>query len=212
MNISCWVKRYCLSNHQASHGNKHTSRKVCHGHGCTLIVHICAWCHSESLLQSEFLSDLHAPSPFREWNCYSNSTLLFKVLKIWPPPLQAWCSEIGSLTSLDACNSGASSDVREPISLHQAVCILSHTSVIRKSSIYHVYARMEQYHQGSLMYQLRCEKVGWVCAVIWLLFFFILLKSSQRIACFDMNPKLFSGYLKKRVAGQDQQLLKSFHS
>ena len=33
-----------------------------------------------------------------------------------------WCSEIGSLTSLDACNSGASSDVREPISLHQAVC------------------------------------------------------------------------------------------
>ena len=33
----------------------------------------------------------------------------------------AWCSEIGSLTSLDACNSGAFSDVREPISLHQAV-------------------------------------------------------------------------------------------
>ena len=33
----------------------------------------------------------------------------------------AWCSEIGSLTSLHACNSGASSDVREPISLHQAV-------------------------------------------------------------------------------------------
>ena len=32
-----------------------------------------------------------------------------------------WCSEIGSLTSLDACNSGASSDHREPISLHQAV-------------------------------------------------------------------------------------------
>ena len=32
-----------------------------------------------------------------------------------------WCSEIGSLTSLNACNSGASSDVREPISLHQAV-------------------------------------------------------------------------------------------
>ena len=30
-------------------------------------------------------------------------------------------SEIGSLASLDACKSGASSDVREPISLHQAV-------------------------------------------------------------------------------------------
>ena len=35
----------------------------------------------------------------------------------------AWCSEIGSLTSLDACNSGASSDVRELISLRQAVCL-----------------------------------------------------------------------------------------
>ena len=33
----------------------------------------------------------------------------------------AWCSETGSLMSLDACNSGASSDRREPISLHQAV-------------------------------------------------------------------------------------------
>ena len=37
-----------------------------------------------------------------------------------------WCSEIGSLTSLDACNSGVSIDRREPISLHQAVatCIV----------------------------------------------------------------------------------------
>ena len=33
----------------------------------------------------------------------------------------AWCSEIGSLTSRDACNSGASSDRRGPISLHHAV-------------------------------------------------------------------------------------------
>ena len=33
----------------------------------------------------------------------------------------AWCSEIGSLTSLDAPEFHASSDVREPISLHQAV-------------------------------------------------------------------------------------------
>ena len=32
-----------------------------------------------------------------------------------------WCSEIGSLTSLDACNSGASCDVRQPISLHHVV-------------------------------------------------------------------------------------------
>ena len=34
----------------------------------------------------------------------------------------AWCREIGSLTSLDTWNSGAFSDAREPISLHQAVC------------------------------------------------------------------------------------------
>ena len=33
----------------------------------------------------------------------------------------AWCSEIGSLTSLDAPELHAFSDVREPISLHQAV-------------------------------------------------------------------------------------------
>ena len=32
-----------------------------------------------------------------------------------------WCSEIGSLTSLDACNSGATRDRRRPISLHQSV-------------------------------------------------------------------------------------------
>ena len=34
----------------------------------------------------------------------------------------AWCSEIGSLTSLNACNSCSCNDVTEPISLHQAVC------------------------------------------------------------------------------------------
>ena len=33
----------------------------------------------------------------------------------------AWCSEIGSLTSLDSWNSGASSDAREPFSLHQDI-------------------------------------------------------------------------------------------
>ena len=37
------------------------------------------------------------------------------------PKTTAWCSEIGSLTSRDARNSGASSDRRGPISLHQAV-------------------------------------------------------------------------------------------
>ena len=48
----------------------------------------------------------------------------------------AWCSEIGSLTSLDACNSGASSNRREPISLHQAVQLQhSLTRFLRQYSI-----------------------------------------------------------------------------
>ena len=42
----------------------------------------------------------------------------------------AWCSEIGSLTSLYACNSGVSSDRREPISLHQAVCTVTTTKAL----------------------------------------------------------------------------------
>ena len=37
--------------------------------------------------------------------------------------ITAWCSEIGSLTSLDALELYASSDVRAPRSLHQAVCV-----------------------------------------------------------------------------------------
>ena len=57
--------------------------------------------------------------------------LLFCLLRSWSHRYlllfivnTAWCSETGFLTSLDACNSGASSDVREPISLHQAVLLL----------------------------------------------------------------------------------------
>ena len=46
------------------------------------------------------------------------------VLLVTPNLNTAWCSEIGSLTSLDAPELHASSDVREPISLHQAVCAL----------------------------------------------------------------------------------------
>ena len=37
------------------------------------------------------------------------------------PKHTAWLSEIGSLRSLDVCNSGASNDVIEPILVHQAV-------------------------------------------------------------------------------------------
>ena len=50
----------------------------------------------------------------------SNVSLFLHILLVG---CTAWCSEIGSPKSLDACNSGAFSDVREPISLHQAVYI-----------------------------------------------------------------------------------------
>ena len=40
------------------------------------------------------------------------------------PGCTAWCSEIGSLASLDAPEVHASSDAREPISLHQAVRVV----------------------------------------------------------------------------------------
>ena len=43
-------------------------------------------------------------------------------------PNTEWCSEIGSLMSLDVPELHASTDVREPISLHQAVVEQSHTS------------------------------------------------------------------------------------
>ena len=50
---------------------------------------------------------------------------------------RAWRSEIGSLTSLDACNSGASSEVREPISLHQAVYV----TLVKAEACVRTYAR-----------------------------------------------------------------------
>ena len=37
---------------------------------------------------------------------------------------KSWCSEIGSRTSLNAPELRASSDVKEPISLHQAVHVM----------------------------------------------------------------------------------------
>ena len=40
---------------------------------------------------------------------------------LWSRTCTAWCIEIGSLTSLNACSSGAFSDIREPFSLHHSV-------------------------------------------------------------------------------------------
>ena len=53
----------------------------------------------------------------------------------------AWCSEIGSLTSQDASEFHASSDVREPISLHQAVLIIILLCTQSKMKIVNVRAR-----------------------------------------------------------------------
>ena len=76
----------------------------------------------------------------RQWLPEVQSLSVQSLYKSCGPTCTAWCSEIGSLTSLDACNSGASSDVREPISLHQAVkgakldsILFSRVSVGKKS-------------------------------------------------------------------------------
>ena len=50
----------------------------------------------------------------------------------------AWCSEIGSLTSLDAPELHASGDVNEPISLHQAVFATYPTAFAHPQFSHHV--------------------------------------------------------------------------
>ena len=49
------------------------------------------------------------------------NTRLIQSVRFSRLPFTVWCSEIGSLWSLDAPEFHASSDVRGPISLHQAV-------------------------------------------------------------------------------------------
>ena len=59
--------------------------------------------------------------PFPFWSFVQNQNAILKWACIHAEVAStAWCSEIGSLTSPDAWNSGASTDVREPISLHPA--------------------------------------------------------------------------------------------
>ena len=58
------------------------------------------------------------PIAIWSWSIHSYYFVWFWLLL---PTSLAWCSEIGSLTSLHACNSGASSDVGEPSLLHWAV-------------------------------------------------------------------------------------------
>ena len=72
----------------------------------------------------------------------------------------AGCSEIGSLTSLEACNSGASSDVREPISLHQAV----HK---------HVQPELVRMHDAADKHQLRQLRVPGSISGLGISFFFL---------------------------------------
>ena len=61
----------------------------------------------------------------------------------------AWCSETGSLTSLDACNSGASSDRREPISLHQAVSDEKKKKKTQRSPIYPIFVGESEIRNNS---------------------------------------------------------------
>ena len=74
------------------------------------------------------------------WTEKARSTIHFKkIIKGFPGRWEvgihtAWCSEIGSLTSPDAWNSGASNDAREPISLHQAVSFFFSYKQCRTSS------------------------------------------------------------------------------
>ena len=62
---------------------------------------------------------------FSVWFCGLPHSFSIRRGLLWST---AWCSEIGSLTSPDEWNSGASSDVREPISLHQTVYAYSKLS------------------------------------------------------------------------------------
>ena len=61
--------------------------------------------------------------------CFHKSTCIITIIWLWiwwyyhpkQPESAVWCSEIGSLSSLDAPELHAFSGVREPISLYQAV-------------------------------------------------------------------------------------------
>ena len=55
------------------------------------------------------------------WDTLYSSACCFTGMDNLTRTCTSWCSEISSLTSLDACNSGSFCDVRESISLHEAV-------------------------------------------------------------------------------------------
>ena len=51
----------------------------------------------------------------------------------------AWCIEIGYLTSLYACSSGAFSYIRTPTSLHQTVLANTSMTIVNVNSIFFLY-------------------------------------------------------------------------
>ena len=65
-----------------------------------------------------------------------------------------WCSELGSLTSLDAPELHASSDVNGPISLHQAV------------HVYNINVFKPSFHYGSRVHYVMVSKIQWI--PVWL--------------------------------------------
>ena len=76
----------------------------------------------------------------------------------------AWCSEIGSLTSRDACNSGASSDRRGPISLHQAV--------LGTTCLYSILEKASRTLTGELRSQSKHAAAVYILQVIFSVIFF----------------------------------------
>ena len=76
----------------------------------------------------------------------------------------AWCSEIGSLMSQDACNSGAFSYIREPISLHLAVQVLGFVLAVRIFIAYES-SPMPDYKIGMQRNVLRLQCLFLICRI-----------------------------------------------
>ena len=122
---------------------------------CTIADHWCAqtitagtylWhslftCFRRLVLQHRSAETLKMSLVLPLWTSAVNILASFSIVIGWIPlcvllldvSYTAWCSEIGSLTPLQLQLLHASSDVREPISLHQVV--LAYTSIIKKKKL-----------------------------------------------------------------------------
>ena len=109
---------------------------------------LCAFRHGIQVSMEAILA-CH-PARSTEWlDCHPKSCELWRI-RTGIMRYTAWCSEIGSLTSPDARNSGASSDRREPISLHQAVYSLHEHFFIM---LLHPRANCDAFHWHAVILQ-----------------------------------------------------------